>query len=78
MSAITTRPLTNKQKAALAGLIISAAADELGRRYAGEDWLLPEALAGVSYQQAREMVAAWMSRLPGDQWDKRLGPSGPA
>lgn len=59
--------MTRRERQHLAGALSTAAADMLARRYDTED---PEELE--RYREASALVARWLSRLPGYEWDVRL------
>lgn len=62
------KTLTNKQKAALATMLIQKAGSliEFWGEYADDE------LQQVSAQQAAEQFAVWLKGLPGNSWDSRL------
>ncbi|MFF7588609.1 hypothetical protein ACFZCK_14095 [Kitasatospora purpeofusca] len=64
----TARP-SRKQKAGIAAALIGQAGNLV--EFWGE--MQPElAEEGVTAEMARQCLAAWLSKLPGDSWDVRL------
>lgn len=63
--------MTREQKSALAFLAMSRVADiiEFWHEIVND---YPE-LRDVDPREAKEVLASWMRKLPGDAWDTRLG-----
>lgn len=60
--------LTREQRNRLVQLIITGAADNLGRAVETGDL----GADGIDENAAYAQVARWLARLPGDAWDVRL------
>jgi hypothetical protein len=64
--------MTHKQKSALVAEVMNKVGYIL--EYWSETVEQNPELSGVDYDDAREALASWMSRLPGDYWNRRLDP----
>lgn len=62
--------MTNKQKEALAAVLIRKAGDLV--EFFEEITEGNDALVGVTGDQVRRQLSIWLGRLPGDAWDTRL------
>lgn len=64
--------MTQEEKRRLAAALICCAGDiiELWNEYIATG-RFPD-LLGIDRSEAAEQMAAWLSKLPGDEWDRRL------
>lgn len=63
--------LNRTDKERLAFLVMSRVADIV--EFWGESGITPSDLAHLSAVEVQAQLATWMSKLPGNLWDERLG-----